>query len=134
MKYGHVRSLTSVLDISHQSVKVNKDQGISVTHGGVWLYLGIGMVGPSLLHFLQAHSLKVRNAWSGPVGKKLCTASRVAYCTHTSLMSPTFFMSTSSVKLFYCFILLLLHLIAVVHEGLKQSRTSVSTNPISTLL
>lgn len=64
-----------------------------------------------------------------PVGKKLCTASRVTYCTHTSLMSPTFFMSTSSVKLFYGFILLSLYLIAVVQEGLKQSRISVSTKP-----
>lgn len=91
-----------------------------MTRGGVWLCLGTGMVGPGLLYFLHGQE---------PVGKELGTASRVAYCTHTSLMSPTFFMSTSSVKLFYCFILLLLYLIAVVHEGLKQSRTSVSTKP-----
>lgn len=47
--------------------------------------------------------------------KKSCIASRVALCAHAELTGPSLFMSTSSAKLFYGFMLLLLYLIAVVH-------------------
>lgn len=50
-------------------------------------------------------------------------------CLQGGLLYPHCIMSTGSAKLPHCLILLPLYLIAVVHRGLKPSRTSMSTEP-----